>query len=262
MSTSDNKPIFLLSSFFSIGLVTLIIFGVVKWMGVNPGEIKDWIVGFFIFWWLVVVVTLPWNLYFSAKNLLANSDRAIKNGRPIKDTEVIYLKRWEKFAFILAIALHVLTALVLTYMQYGGFSDLGYMGASAAILLMGFRPAIRAYDYLMSRLKSIGREIDYPADNVQILLDKCEKLEHKLHLINEQLNLEEQSSWASNVDSKISLHATEQEQLRIQIEDLRRINNEEHRKLARDAESAAAQIAEDSKVLNNVREIVRFFKEA
>jgi hypothetical protein len=69
MNASDNKPIFLLSSFFSIGLLTLIVFGVVKWMGVNPGEIKDWIIGFFIFWWLVVVVTLPWNLYFSEKNL-------------------------------------------------------------------------------------------------------------------------------------------------------------------------------------------------
>jgi len=36
-------------------------------MGINPGEIEDWVFGFFIFWWLVVVVTLPWNLYFIAK---------------------------------------------------------------------------------------------------------------------------------------------------------------------------------------------------
>ena len=262
MSVSDNKPVFLLSSFFSIGITTLIIFGVVRWMGIDPGQIKDWIVGFFIFWWLVVVVTLPWNLYFSAKGLLANSERAIKNGRPIKDSELVYLKRWAKFSIILAIGLHLVTALVLTYLQYSGFSSLGYIGASAAILLMGFRPAVRAYDYLMSRLRNIGREIDYPADNVETLLDKCEQLEQKLRLINEQLNLEEQSSWAANLVSQVSAQAAEQEQLRIQLEDFRRTNNEEHRILARDAESAAAQVAEDGKVLNHVREIVRFFKEA
>jgi hypothetical protein len=147
-------------------------------------------------------------------------------------------------------------------LQYSGFSGLGYIGASAAILLMGFRPAVRAYDYLMSRLRNIGREIDYPADNVETLLDKCERLEHQLRIIDEKLNLDEQSSWAANLASQVSAQAAEQEQLRIQLEDFRRTNNEEHRVLARDAESAAAQVAEDGKVLNHVREIVRFFKEA
>jgi hypothetical protein len=231
-------------------------------MGINPGEIKDWVIGFFIFWWLVVVVTLPWNLYFSAKGLLANSDRAIKNGRAIKETELVYLKRWEKFSLFLAIGLHLVSAIVLACLQYYGISDLGYIGAVAAILLMGFRPAVRAYDYLMSRLKNIGREIDYPADNVHTLLDKCERLEHKVNFAHDQLNLEEQASWAANIATQISSLAEEQEKLRVQLEDFRRLNNEDHRKLARDAEAAAAQVAEDGKVLNHVREIVRFFKEA
>jgi len=262
MNASDNKPVFLLSSFFTLGLLALAAFGLVKWIGVNPGEIKDWVIGFFIFWWLVVVVTLPWNLYFSAKNLLANSDRAIKSGRAIKETELIYLKRWEKFSFVLAIGLHIITAIVLAYVQYAGFSAFGYIGAAAAILLMAFRPAIRAYDYLMSRLKNIGREIDYPADNVQTLLDRCSSVDNHLALVNQKLNLDDQESWASSLVTKLQSHTAELDHIRTQLEDLRRLNNEEHRQLARDAESAAAQIAEDGKVLNHVRELVRFFKEA
>ncbi|WP_293297704.1 MULTISPECIES: hypothetical protein [unclassified Microcoleus] len=43
---------------------------------------------------------------------------------------------------------------------------------------------------------------------------------------------------------------------------MRSTNHAEHTKLARDAESAIAQLTSDGQFLNHVREIIRFFKES
>ena len=51
-------------------------------------------------------------------------------------------------------------------------------------------------------------------------------------------------------------------QLEASMAQLEAHNNAEHQRLARDSENAIAQLTADSQFLDNVREIIRFFKTA
>jgi len=138
---------------------------------------------------------------------------------------------------------------------------LGYYAAIAAMALVLLRPAIRAYEYVASRIAQIGREVLYPRDNVTHLISEIESFKSQLADHGQRLDSTKPESWAAKLDASVATLRTEQEALRAALEDLRRTNADDHRALARSAEQAAARVGEDSQVLGHVRELIRFFKQ-
>ena len=53
-----------ISSTISIVAVTLLGFSILQWFHVPAGNFLDWVIGGASFWWLLVIVTVPWNVYF------------------------------------------------------------------------------------------------------------------------------------------------------------------------------------------------------
>ena len=263
MSSSNNTYAGrFIGSLMTVGILVFAAYGIVRWMGVDPGSLRDWIIGLLVLWWLIVVVTLPWDLYFKAKAVLGDAQRSRQEGVTVSEVDLRYVARWARWSLVLAIALHVISALGLSLLQVYGISRLGYLASGAALLLMGLRPAGRAYEYLLVRLTSIGREVRFPRDDVLELRDRIDGMDNQLKELTQRLDLKQAESWATTLETRLAAHATEQERLRTVIEDLRRQNDDAHRQLARDAEAGAARMAEDGRVLNQVRELVRFFKEA
>lgn len=256
-----NTGVFLVS-LLTTGMLVLITYGVTKWVGFDPGNIRNWVVGLLVLWWLVVVVTLPWDLYFKANALLVDTQHSQQSGMSISEGDVVYVKRWAKLSLIIAISLHLVSALALALLQFYGVSELGYFASGAAILLMGFRPAGRAYDFLVYRLTSIGRDIRYPRDDVLALRNQIENMSVQLGEVVSQLDLEKHESWASEIERRIEMQETEHAKLRVELEELRLLNEEAHRVLAQEAEIAASKIAGGAQVISHVRELVRFFKDA
>jgi len=256
-----NTGVFV-GSLTTTALLVLIAYGVTRWIGVDPGGIRNWVVGLLVLWWLVIVVTLPWDLYFKARALLIDTQHSHKEGMSIAESDVVYVKRWAKLSFIIAISLHLVSAIGLALLQYFGVSELGYYASGAAILLMGFRPAGRAYDYLVVRLSNIGRDIRYPRDDVLIVKNQVEKMSDQLDDLINHLDLDNKESWASVMDERVTNQSSEFQKLRDELDELRRLNDEAHAHLAKEAETAASKIAGGAQVVNHVRELVRFFKEA
>jgi hypothetical protein len=251
-----------IGSLFTVGLLLLAAYGITKWIGVDPGSIRDWVIGLFVLWWLIVVVVLPWDLYFKARSVLVDAARSRKDGITVADADVAYVARWAKLSLWLAIALHLVSAAGFWLLAQLDIYRLGYFAAAAAILAMGLRPAGRAYDYLVERLGSIGREVHHPRDDVLALRERIDGMDEKLKELLGRLDATDAASWSAQVEARLTAVAAELERLRAAAEDARRANDDAHRQLARDAETAAARMAEDARVLNNVRELVRFFKEA
>ncbi|HAT11114.1 MAG TPA: hypothetical protein DCS97_11095 [Planctomycetes bacterium] len=247
---------------FTIGLLVLAAYGIVRWIGVDPGSLRDWVIGLLVLWWLVIVVTLPWDLHFKAREILHDADRSRKDGITVQAADVSYVSRWARWSLWGAIALHLLSAAGLYLLAHYGVSHLGYLAAGAALLLMGLRPAGRAYEYLAERLSHIGREVHHPRDDVLALTQRIATTEKTAEELHGRLDLQERESWAAQLEARLAASSAEVERLRATVEDLRRANDDAHRQLARDAEAAAARMAEDARVLNHVRELVRFFKEA
>lgn len=251
-----------ISSTISIVVVTVLAFSVLQWFHIPAGNFLDWVIGGASFWWLLVIVTVPWNVHFKAKETLFDAEQSIEKEIPVDEKQLNYVKVLAKRSLIIAVFLHILSAIGLYILAATGISAVGYISSGAALLLTGLRPAISAYEYLYQRLTTIGKELKYPREDIVELRHRFTKIEETVKRMEEQLNPENPDSLG--VKQKAYSKETRKELATIaaNIEELRATNKIEHERLSRESKQAIAQLSTDGQFLENVREIIRFFKAA
>ena len=249
---------------FSVGLVILVLgaFGVLQWMDIPTGNFIDWVIGAASFWWLLVIVTVPWNVHFQAKEVLAEAAVSVEKGIAVDEKKVKYAEVLAHRSFWVAIALHLFSAVGLYTLAATGISAVGYLSSGAALLLTALRPAVRTYEYLAARLAMIRQEFTYPREDIWELRNRFNTLEETVNRMEEQLDPEEPYSWVAT--GQRHQVETRQELARIaaSVEKLRATNETQHERLSREARQAIAQLTIDGQFLDHVREIIRFFKTA
>ncbi|MBD2594815.1 hypothetical protein H6G74_10800 [Nostoc spongiaeforme FACHB-130] len=251
-----------ISSILGIFTILLLAFGVLQWFHIPAGNFLDWIIGGASFWWLLVIVTVPWNVHFQAKEVLAEAAQSSEKGIPVDGKQVKYVQLLAKRSLWLAIALHIFSAIGLYILAATGISAVGYISSGAALLLTILRPAIRAYEYLYARLTMISQEWKYPREDIYELRNRFSELEQKVQYIQEQLNPEESYSLPATQQRFADETRKELSRILANLEELRATNQTEHERLAREARNAIAQLSTDGQFLDHVREIIRFFKTA
>ncbi|BCX08764.1 MAG: hypothetical protein KatS3mg066_2623 [Fischerella sp.] len=253
---------FFLSSSIGIVVSVLLIFSIFQWFHLPSGNFLDWVIGGASFWWLLVIVTVPWNVYFKAKEVLAEAEQSKEKEIPVDDKQVDYVKILAKRSLLIAITLHLISAAGLYILALKGISVVGYFGSGAALLLTGLRPAISAYEYLYTRLTAIGNEWKYPRQDIVELRNRFDVNEDRIKRIEEQLDPENSYSLVANQQRYTEETRKELARLSANLEELRATNQTEHERLAREARAAIAQLSTDGQFLDHVREIIRFFKTA
>ncbi|MEL7316985.1 MAG: hypothetical protein AAFN08_18905, partial [Cyanobacteria bacterium J06559_3] len=239
-----------------------------QWLHIPSGSFLDWMIGIASFWWLLVIVTVPWNIHFAAKRVLTEADESRQGGIAVDTTQLNYVRQVAHWSFWSAIALHGLSTLGLYGLAVSGVSTIGYVGSAATLLLTGLRPAISLCQYLMDRLRTIQSVIKYPREDIVDLKQRLKNVESQLTRLAYQLNLdasepiEHPDSWATTQKQKLTALRHDLTQLAVGVEDLRVTNQADHDRLGREARSAIAQLSTDSQFLEHVREIIRFFKAA
>ncbi|MBD2297967.1 hypothetical protein H6G80_08630 [Nostoc sp. FACHB-87] len=251
-----------ISSILGIFTTLLLAFGVLQWFHIPAGNFLDWIIGGASFWWLLVIVTVPWNVHFQAKEVLAEAAQSSEKGIPVDEKQIKYVQLLAKRSLWLAIALHIFSAIGLYILAATGISAVGYISSGAALLLTILRPAIRAYEYLYARLTMISQEWKYPREDIYELRNRFSELEQKVQYIQEQLNPEESYSLPATQQRFADETRKELSRILANLEELRATNQTEHERLAREARNAIAQLSTDGQFLDHVREIIRFFKTA
>ena len=244
------------------GIFLLLVFAILQWLHVSAGSFIDWVIAIAIFEWLLLIVTVPWNIHFEAKEVLAQAAESTKKNIAVDREQVKYVTVLVSRSLFVAIALHLFSAIALYGLAAAGISAIGYLSSAAALLLTVLRPAIRGYQYLAQRLTSIRRQFLYPREDIVELRSRFAQLESTVRDLTDRLSSDNPNSW-------VAFQNREQEAIRRQLttlsaslQSLQATNQAEHTALARNAESAIAQLTDDGQFLNHVREIIRFFKES
>jgi len=237
-------------------------FALLQWLDMPAGRFIDWLVGVATFWWLLVIVTFPWNIHFQAREILAEVEESLEREIAVKAGQVSYVQRWAKYSLGLALALHLISAGGLYILAATGLSAIGYLGSGAALLLTGLRPTVRAYDYLVARLRTIRQEIKYPREDVVNLRHEIQQIVGRIGHIEAQLDVEQEQSWAAKQQTHLTETRQRLDQVRLAMDELRLTNQSDHARLSREAEQAIAKISADGQFLDHVREIIRFVKTA
>ena len=245
-----------------LSLLALAAFAILQWLHMSAGSLIDWLIGIAIFWWLFVIVTVPWNVYFDAQEVIYDAAVSRKKNIAVDEKQVNYVRKVRRWSLVVAIALHLLSALGIYTLAAIGVSAIGYFAAAATLLLTGLRPVIRAYQYLVVRLNMIRRQIKYPREDVLQLQSRVSHIETTVKSLQAQLDINKPRSWAASVQQDLQANQQKVNRLQALLEQLEAKNTVEHERLSQEARSTIAQLTEDSQFLSQVREIIRFVKTA
>ncbi|MDJ0775195.1 MAG: hypothetical protein QNJ49_17500 [Mastigocoleus sp. MO_167.B18] len=251
-----------IGSSLGIGVLVLVVFGLLQLLHIPAGNFLDWVIGGASFWWLLVIVTVPWNIHFQAKKVIAEGEISIEQGITVDPKKLKYVNVLVKRSLLIAIGLHLISAIGLYILAATGISAVGYIGSGAALLLTGLRPAISAYEYLYARLKMISQEWKYPREDIVELRNRFCTLEESVKNLERLLNPEDSSSVVAKQEQYIKENRQALAKITANLEELRAINQTEHEHLSREARQVIAQLSTDGQFLDHIREIIRFFKDA
>jgi len=246
-----------------ISLAAMILaFAVLSWAKVPVGNLADWVSGLLAFFWLLAIVTVPWNIYFKAKAVLSDAEPTRERGLPVDERQVAYVRKLVGLSFWVAIGLHLASAIVLYALARSGVVRIGYIASVIALMLTILRPSISAYEYLAARLHAIGQSWVYPREDVVELRGRVTALEASLKSVRDDLD-------PQRADSLLSTERVFAQETRRQtvaaaadLEAFHASNAKDHERLAQEARSAISQLTTDGQFLDHVREILRFFKSA
>ncbi|MBD2019751.1 hypothetical protein H6F43_06060 [Leptolyngbya sp. FACHB-36] len=252
---------------FGVGLMVflllmLLTFAGLQWLQLPVGNLVDWLIGGASFAWLVLIVTVPWNIHFQAKAVLADAEASKEMDIPIDRQQLSYVRSLAQRSFWIAIVLHLVSALGLYGLSATGLSPIGYISSGAALLLTVLRPTIAAYQYFADRLSRIGEAFVYPREDVVELRQRVVQLETSVKQLEDQLNSDLSDSWAATQQRNWNESRAGLAQVSATLETLRATNLAEHDRLSHESRHAIAQLSTDSQFLEHVREIIRFFKAA
>jgi hypothetical protein len=249
---------------FAFGVVVLLLtaFAGLQWLQIPTGSFLDWAIGATSFGWLLVIVTVPWNIHFDAKEALAEAELSANTGISVDDRQVGYIRMVAQRSLWVVIALHLLSAAGLYGLAIAGISPVGYIASGAALLLTVLRPAVRTYQYFATRIALLRHQFQYPREDVIELRNRFAQLEEMVRRLESVLDSEDPSSWATAQQRQLEALRQDVTRVATSQEKLRATNQADHDRLSREASQAIAQLSTDGQFLDHVREIIRFFKTA
>jgi regulator of replication initiation timing len=131
------------------------------------------------FAWLVVVLTLPWNLYFQSKAVLFEMQRAREVGIGVRADREKEAQRVERRMLRFSVGMHVGSAALAALATALSHGRWGYVFAGSYLLSGIFRPGIEYYRYLRERLGHLATEVRFPRDDVKALKAEVRELREK-----------------------------------------------------------------------------------
>ena len=152
-----------LSLFFLAYLAAL---GVALWTGVPPGTLLTWGAGGAALLWLILLVTLPWNLHLRAREVLAEMKRSRAAGIAVTDEQLAFVEKLKRWTLMTSLGVHLLSAAVALAIARWADAPLGYPFAGFYLLSCVVRPASAAMQQLRRRLETIAEDTRYPRDDV------------------------------------------------------------------------------------------------
>jgi hypothetical protein len=249
---------------FNSGLIftALFAFCLLNWLQMPTGSLWDWAIGIGILEWTILIVTVPWNIYFKATATAQTGKESQLQGISVEDRQIQYASEIATKSLIVAICLHLGTAIGLYWLAINGITALGYWSSVGVLLLTLLRPAISTYEYLATRLSSMQEQFAYPRADILELRDRFKQLEDRVTQLTDRLDPHDDNSWLSQQNYRWDNNREQLSKITASMADMKASNELEHQRLAQEARQAISQITVDGQFLEHARELIRFFKTA
>ncbi len=257
-----SNPFSFLKYIAVLTILILLSFFSLKYVEVPTGSLLDWIIGVSTFIWLTAITVIPWNMYFAAKDVLFQYKTSKENEIKVNPDHFAFASKISRIYFVVAISLHLVSALILFLLSYYNVTSIGYISSMAALLLTLFRPLFRLNEHILNRLSQLNQEIHYPRDDVKKLLVKLKEDEARIRNLEEELNRENEYSWAFLKENEINELKKRTLKLETDYANLFESNKIEHEQLTKHVDQQITKLSEDAQFLNQVRDLIRFIKNA
>jgi hypothetical protein len=223
--------------------------------------------------WLIVLVTVPWNLYFGARRVVAEIAVSRERGitvPPGHEAEAGQIAR-RMLRFVLAA--HIGTAAVAVVIAVISGAAAGYYVAGFYLLSTAVRPAAAYLAHVRERINTLTRESTHPRDDVgslkhrvDVVADSVKELRGELRAVEGDLRRAE-SSLAGDIAHARQLLTTDLSRVqdaqaadragaRTRDDDLgRRIDD-----MVRRIEATLDGISDHQELLTGIRALVRMIK--
>ena len=127
--------------------------------------------------WLVVLTTVPWNLYFAARRTAQDMDVSRERGIAVRLEYDQEARRISRQMVRFALAAHLGTALAAAAIALLSGNKAGYYIAGISLLSTAFRPAAAYFGHLRERIKVLAREGTHPRDDVATLQHRLDMMQ-------------------------------------------------------------------------------------
>ncbi|MGW2560842.1 hypothetical protein ACWCXB_16670 [Streptomyces sp. NPDC001514] len=127
--------------------------------------------------WLLVLLTVPWNLYFRAHAVLAEIAVSREKGLEVSTARDAEAARIARMMLRAAVAGHVVTAGAVVVVTMATGRVTGYWFAGFFLLSTLFRPAGAYFAQLRRRLGTLLKDVTYPRDDVVELRARVDRVE-------------------------------------------------------------------------------------
>jgi hypothetical protein len=220
-------------------VATLLVAWLGRLAGVSPAVL--WSVGaaFAALTWVIVLVTVPWNLFFAARRVVAEAAVSRERGivvRPDQDGEA---RRIARVTLWFAIGGHLGSAAVAAVVAHVSGAVVGYYIAAFFLLSTTARPALAYFAHLRQRITTLAREVTHPRDDMVTLAHDVKVLTASVDELRDGLR-EHQRVAATELRHATSGLAADHAHLRQQIStDLTRLEDTQA------ADRTAARTRED-----------------
>ena len=144
------------------GLVALI----ASFVHVPGRTVLDVGLGAVSLYWLLIITTVPWNLYFRARRVRNEIGVSRERGITVPEGRAAEVRRWERVLLRLALAGHVVTAAVVAGVTYASGHVLGYYFAAFYLLSCAIRPMAAYLGYVKAQIAGLLKETTHPRDDV------------------------------------------------------------------------------------------------
>ena len=125
--------------------------------------------------WLIVLTTVPWNLYFAARRAAQEMAVSRERGIAVRFAYDEEAGRISRRMLWLALGAHIGTAAVVAVITYFSGATVGYYFAGFYLLSTAIRPAVAYVAHVRERIMVLTRESTYPRDDVMSLKQRVDR---------------------------------------------------------------------------------------
>jgi len=126
--------------------------------------------------WLIVLVAVPWNLYFGARRVVMEMAVSRSRGIDIPPEQVAEAHTIARRMLWFALGGHVVTAAVAGAVTYVSGAAIGYYITAAYLFSATIRPAAAYFAHLRERISTLSQESLHPREDVVELRERVAAL--------------------------------------------------------------------------------------